>query len=60
MCRIEFAPYPSGKYDKIVCEGAGKAAAFDQCRKDLPALSSWSDEEIKATYDSLKVAMHAA
>ena len=54
VCRIEFAPYPAGKYNKIEEEG-GRAAAFDQCRKDLPALSSWSDLEIEATYTSLKV-----
>ena len=34
VCRIEFAPYPAGKYNKIVDEGEGRTAAFDQCRND--------------------------
>lgn len=57
ICRIEFAPYPAGKYNKIASEeeGLGKAAAFDQCRKDLPALASWSDLEIESTFTALKV-----
>lgn len=55
VCRIEFAPYPAGKYNKIVEDGDGRAAAFDACRRDLPALASWSDEEIEATYDQIKV-----
>ena len=54
VCRIEFAPYPAGKYNKIVDEGDGRAAAFDQCRQDLPALASWSDEEIEATYNAIQ------
>ena len=55
VCRIEFAPYPAGKYNKIASleEGLGPKAAFDQARKDLPALASWSDLEIEATYTSL-------
>lgn len=54
VCRIEFAPYPAGKYNKLASL-EDSAAAFDQCRKDLPALKSWSDEEIEATYTLLKV-----
>lgn len=51
VCRIEFAPYPSGKYNKLEGEdGPGRVAAYEQCRKDLPALSSWSDDEIEATF----------
>ena len=56
-CRIEFAPYPAGKYNKIASEdeGLGREAAFEQVRKDLPALASWSDDEIEATYTLMKV-----
>ena len=31
-------------------DGPGRVAAYEQCRKDLPALSSWSDAEIEATF----------
>lgn len=58
ICRIEFAPYPAGKYNKMASDeegGVGKAAAYDQVRKDLPALASWSDLEIESTFTALKV-----
>ena len=51
------APHRSaGKYNKIASEetGLGRAAAFEAARKDFPALSSWSDDEIEATYTLMK------
>jgi len=62
VCRIEFAPYPEGKYNKIISDedkvypdaAERRRAAFDACRKDLPALASWSNIEIEATYNALE------
>ena len=51
--RLDFGGYPAGPYYTLEQE-SGKAAAYDQVRKDHPVLAEWSDDEIKATVENLQ------
>ena len=50
--RLGFGGYPAGPYFAIA--QTDTAAAYAQVRKDHKALVEWTDDEIKATFMSLK------
>ena len=53
QARLDFGGYPAGKYYTIKST-EGAAAAYECVRTDLPALGSWTDDEIDVTIKSLR------